>query len=102
MAAARGIRIVPTCGYDSIPSDLGAFFLAQHAREKLGKCALLSPPPSSHFPPLFARHQMFRRRRRRPQTTLVPRQEEMTMRQGIQIGERTAARGFLVLTHVLG
>ena len=36
-AAAKGVRIVPTCGYDSIPSDMGAFFIAQHAREKLGK-----------------------------------------------------------------
>ena len=25
-AAYKGIRIVPSCGYDSIPSDLGAFF----------------------------------------------------------------------------
>ena len=25
-AAAKGIRIIPSCGYDSIPSDLGAFF----------------------------------------------------------------------------
>lgn len=36
-AAAKNIRIVPTCGYDSIPSDIGTFFLAQHAREKLNK-----------------------------------------------------------------
>ena len=44
-AAAAGVRIVPTCGYDSIPSDLGAFFLARHAREKLGKCARHRLPP---------------------------------------------------------
>ena len=25
-AASKGIRIIPSCGYDSIPSDLGAFF----------------------------------------------------------------------------
>lgn len=36
-AAVKNIRIVPTCGYDSIPSDIGTFFLAQHAREKLNK-----------------------------------------------------------------
>jgi saccharopine dehydrogenase (NAD+, L-glutamate forming) len=25
-AAQRGVRVVPSCGYDSIPADLGAFF----------------------------------------------------------------------------
>ena len=25
-AASKGIRVIPSCGYDSIPSDLGAFF----------------------------------------------------------------------------
>ena len=25
-AASKGIRIIPSCGYDSIPSDLGAFY----------------------------------------------------------------------------
>ena len=25
-AASKGVRIIPSCGYDSIPSDLGAFF----------------------------------------------------------------------------
>jgi len=28
-ASAKGIRIIPSCGFDSIPSDLGAFFSAQ-------------------------------------------------------------------------
>jgi short subunit dehydrogenase-like uncharacterized protein len=32
-AAASGARIVHTCGFDSIPSDLGVFLLAEHARE---------------------------------------------------------------------
>jgi short subunit dehydrogenase-like uncharacterized protein len=36
-AAAAGVRIVPTCGFDSIPSDLGAFLLAEHARTQLGR-----------------------------------------------------------------
>lgn len=36
-ARAAGVRIVPTCGFDSIPSDLGAFVLAEHARVKLGR-----------------------------------------------------------------
>jgi short subunit dehydrogenase-like uncharacterized protein len=31
-AAASGARIVHTCGFDSIPSDLGAFLLAEAAR----------------------------------------------------------------------
>jgi short subunit dehydrogenase-like uncharacterized protein len=29
-AAASGVRIVPCCGFDSVPSDLGAFVLARH------------------------------------------------------------------------
>lgn len=36
-ARAAGVRIVPTCGFDSIPSDLGTFVLAQHAREQVGR-----------------------------------------------------------------
>lgn len=28
-AAARGVRVVPSCGFDSIPADLGAFFTVQ-------------------------------------------------------------------------
>lgn len=31
-ARAAAVRIVPTCGFDSIPSDLGTFVLAEHAR----------------------------------------------------------------------
>jgi short subunit dehydrogenase-like uncharacterized protein len=30
-AAADGTRIVPTCGFDSVPSDLGAFYAVRHA-----------------------------------------------------------------------
>ena len=29
-AAADGTRIIPCCGFDSVPSDLGAWMLAQH------------------------------------------------------------------------
>lgn len=29
-AASDGVRIVPCCGFDSVPSDLGAFLLARH------------------------------------------------------------------------
>jgi short subunit dehydrogenase-like uncharacterized protein len=32
-AKASGARIVHTCGFDSIPSDIGVFLLAEHARE---------------------------------------------------------------------
>jgi short subunit dehydrogenase-like uncharacterized protein len=32
-AKGSGARIVHTCGFDSIPSDLGVFLLAEHARE---------------------------------------------------------------------
>lgn len=39
-AAAEGTRIVPCCGFDSIPSDLGAFLVARHAQRALGtSCA---------------------------------------------------------------
>lgn len=35
-ARASGARIVHTCGFDSIPSDLGAYFLQQHMQERHG------------------------------------------------------------------
>ena len=30
LATSNGVRIVPCCGFDSVPSDLGAFLLATH------------------------------------------------------------------------
>lgn len=36
--AADGTRIVPFCGFDSIPSDYGAWLLARHFIDKLGAC----------------------------------------------------------------
>lgn len=36
-AKAKAIRIIPCCGYDSVPSDLGAFFVTEYARKTLGK-----------------------------------------------------------------
>ncbi|GAB4819277.1 hypothetical protein N2152v2_006323 [Parachlorella kessleri] len=36
-AKAKNVRIVPCCGYDSIPSDLGAFFVADYIKKELGK-----------------------------------------------------------------
>jgi len=36
-AKASGARIVHCCGFDSIPSDLGVWFLQQQAQERLGQ-----------------------------------------------------------------
>ncbi|MEM7274448.1 MAG: saccharopine dehydrogenase NADP-binding domain-containing protein [Actinomycetota bacterium] len=36
-AAASGARIVHTCGFDSIPSDLGVWFTQQQAQARLGR-----------------------------------------------------------------
>lgn len=36
-AVADGTRIVPLCGFDSVPSDLGAWALVKHVRESLGQ-----------------------------------------------------------------
>ena len=36
-ARASGARIVHCCGFDSIPSDLGVFFLQQQARARFGQ-----------------------------------------------------------------
>ena len=36
-ARASGARIVHCCGFDSIPSDLGVWFLQQQAQERLGQ-----------------------------------------------------------------
>ncbi len=38
-AKASGARIVFSCGFDSIPFDLGVYFLQQAAKEKLGAVA---------------------------------------------------------------
>ena len=35
-AAADGTRIIPCCGFDSIPSDLGAYLVVRHVQKKLG------------------------------------------------------------------
>lgn len=34
-ASARGVRIIPMCGFDSVPSDLGAFLLSEHIQTVL-------------------------------------------------------------------
>lgn len=35
-AAEDGTRIIPCCGFDSVPSDLGAWLMARHIRDALG------------------------------------------------------------------
>ena len=34
-ASSKGVRIVPACGYDSIPSDLGTFFASTKIKEPI-------------------------------------------------------------------
>jgi short subunit dehydrogenase-like uncharacterized protein len=36
-AKTTGARIVNSCGFDSLPSDLGVYFLQQHAKQKFGE-----------------------------------------------------------------
>ncbi|KAF6259628.1 hypothetical protein COO60DRAFT_1638196 [Scenedesmus sp. NREL 46B-D3] len=36
-AAAKGVKVVHCCGYDSTPFDLGVLLLADHARKQLGR-----------------------------------------------------------------
>ena len=38
-ARRTGARIVPACGFDSLPSDLGALLLQERVRERLGRPA---------------------------------------------------------------
>jgi short subunit dehydrogenase-like uncharacterized protein len=35
-AAADGTRIIPCCGFDSVPSDLGTYLVVRHLRRKWG------------------------------------------------------------------
>ncbi|CAD7696843.1 unnamed protein product [Ostreobium quekettii] len=36
-AVAKGVRIVPFCGQDSVPSDLGTWFVVDHIKKKLNR-----------------------------------------------------------------
>ena len=51
-AAAAGTRIIPCCGFDSVPSDLGAFLMARHMQS--ARCALCG---STWLLPAFRRPQ---------------------------------------------
>ncbi len=35
-AEASGARLVPACGFDAIPSDMGVYFLQSHAKRRFG------------------------------------------------------------------
>jgi short subunit dehydrogenase-like uncharacterized protein len=35
-AAAAGTRVIPCCGFDSVPSDLGTFLMARHVQQAFG------------------------------------------------------------------
>lgn len=35
-AAADGTRIIPCCGFDSVPSDLGTYLVVRHLQQELG------------------------------------------------------------------
>ena len=36
-AAAKGVRIIPSCGFDSIPSDLGSFYAVKKANASISR-----------------------------------------------------------------
>lgn len=36
-AAAKGVKVVHCCGYDSIPSDMGALMMVDYIKKQLGK-----------------------------------------------------------------
>ena len=39
-AVAKSVKVVHSCGFDSVPSDLGTLMLVEHMRKKLGRpCA---------------------------------------------------------------
>jgi short subunit dehydrogenase-like uncharacterized protein len=45
LAAQNGSIIVPSCGFDSIPADIGAFFISDHMQTELKqKCERLLFP----------------------------------------------------------
>ena len=36
-AASKGVRIIPSCGYDSIPSDIGAYFTVSQFKKPVSR-----------------------------------------------------------------
>ena len=43
-AARKGVKIVPSCGFDSIPSDLGTLLVVTHMKEKLHRYGIHVSP----------------------------------------------------------
>lgn len=39
-AASNGTRIIPSCGFDSVPSDLGTYLVVRHIQQELGVSCL--------------------------------------------------------------
>lgn len=37
-AARRGVKIVPCCGFDSVPSDIGTLYMVDYMQENLNRC----------------------------------------------------------------
>lgn len=42
-AVRRGVRLVPACGFASVPPDLGCLLLVHHLLSRWGRCALGQP-----------------------------------------------------------
>ena len=42
-AAAKGIKIVHSCAYDSIPADLGTLLVVEHMRRVHSRCVCRTP-----------------------------------------------------------
>ena len=42
-AAAKGIKIVHSCAYDSIPADLGTLLVVEHMRRVHSRCVRRTP-----------------------------------------------------------
>lgn len=40
LAASNGTRIIPCCGFDSVPSDLGTYLVVRHIQQELGVSCL--------------------------------------------------------------
>lgn len=40
-AVRKGVKIVHSCAYNSIPADLGTLLVVEHIRQKYKRCALI-------------------------------------------------------------
>jgi short subunit dehydrogenase-like uncharacterized protein len=48
-ASADGTRIIPFCGFDSVPSDIGTYLLVRHLRDTLGaECTVVKAYFKAH------------------------------------------------------